>query len=212
MDYENLKMFGWLIGTLMYSEPKGLTFDELQTNYAKSFCKTKDFGDKAYSKRTFHLHQQELKQWFGIEISCNRGEGFRYHIYDINSHPNHWVLELLYATQLQKDFPKLNGRILKMATATGYENVHLIIDAMQGNRMVRFDYNPIANMDAQTFDNVKPYAIVLNQYKWQLVGHTEARGIYVFELDRVKRPQILSETFTMPTDFDAEKAIIAFNK
>ena len=56
--------------------------------------------------------------------------------------------------------------------------------------------------------NVEPYHVVRHQGEWYLLAHCQLREEQrTFAVSRIKRAQMLPNTFVVPTDFDAERLL-----
>ena len=66
------KFYCWLIGKL---ERRRMTIQEICDDWAES---SSNIDGKELSVRTFHRYREEIANLFGIEIECDKADGYRY--------------------------------------------------------------------------------------------------------------------------------------
>ena len=68
------KFYCWLIGKL---ERRHMTIQEICNDWVES---SSNIDGKELSVRTFHRYREEIANLFGIEIECDKADGYRYFI------------------------------------------------------------------------------------------------------------------------------------
>lgn len=77
-----------------------------------------------------------------------------------------------------------------------------ILQAIQENRIIEFDYNGMQNPET-THRKANPYQILLEEGHCYLFGYSIERGAErLFSLSRMKNISATKEFFTLPEDFD----------
>lgn len=191
----------WLLNTLLDSDP--LTFEEIALLWQDD-----PLSDGELPLRTFHEHRKGIKEMFGIDIECNKSDGFRYYVSNpevLNS--KRLAKWLLNAYRVPKEFATYNrmqDRVILEEIPGGKAYVDPVLDALQREVMIVVDY--------QSYDgphelyNLCPYALKAYNRRWYLLGYfVEKNAIRTIALDRILDLKITNKTFDRPKDFDARK-------
>ena len=196
----------WLLDTLLNSCP--LTIDEI--NMLWEDC---PLSNGPIPLRTFHEQRKGIKEMFGVEIVCDRSHGNVYYV------KNPEVLEkqkvakwLLHKYSIPQEFATFNSmkdRVLLEEIPLGTTFLNPIIEAMQKNVELQIDYQRYESEqegeNLQEF-HVQPYALKVFNRRWYLLGYIkEKRDLRTIALDRILDLKILSTSFELPEDFDAQK-------
>ena len=196
----------WLLDTLLNSSP--LTIDEI--NMLWEDC---PLSNGPIPLRTFHEQRKGIKEMFGVEIVCDRSHGNVYYV------KNPEVLEkqkvakwLLYKYSIPQGFATFNSmkdRILLEEIPLGTSFLDDIIEAMQKNLELRIDYQRYEGEQdeehLQTF-HIQPYALKVFNRRWYLLGFIKEKdGLRTIALDRILALKVLTNSFTLPENFDAQK-------
>ncbi len=205
MISKTYRRYIWLLDLLLNSSP--LSFDDICMMWEKSpMC------DGSLALRTFHEHRKGIKEMFGVEIVCDRSHGNVYYI------KNPEVLEkqkvakwLLHKYSIPQDFATFNSmkdRVLLEEIPLGQAFLDDIIEAMQANVELRIDYQCYEHEHEehlQTF-HLQPYALKVYNRRWYLLGFIKEKdGLRTIALDRILALKVLTNSFTLPEDFDARK-------
>ena len=162
--------------------------------------------------RTFHEQRKGIKEMFGVEIVCDRSHGNVYYV------KNPEVLDeqrlakwLLRKYSIPQDFVTFNAmkdRIMLEEIPQGQAFLNPIIEAMQTNVELRIDYQRYEyeqEEHLQTF-HIQPYALKVFNRRWYLLGFIKEKdGLRTIALDRILALKVLTKSFTLPEDFDAQK-------
>ncbi len=148
---------------------------------------------------------------FNVDIECDRTKNTYFvknpEVLDENRLAN-WLLRKY---SIPQDFVTFNGmkdRILLEEIPLGQAFLDDIIEAMQANVELRIDYQCYEHEHEehqQTF-NLQPYALKVYNRRWYLLGFLrEKAGLRTIALDRILALNVLTDSFTLPEDFDASK-------
>lgn len=78
----------------------------------------------------------------------------------------------------------------------------VLVRACSGNRRVRLRYRSEAESEWEM--EVDPWAVVVRHGRWYLLCHSHTAGARrAFRVDRIRRVEIMEDTFVPPTDLDA---------
>lgn len=186
MDYKNLEMLSWLLSQLRKAGDRGITFSEIEGNLFKETNMT-----VVLSKRTFHNYQNELKEWFGVEIECLRPE-YRYRLTKEPQGkgvpwtlPYLWALDASAAIKYIRDNPGYSQFIVIDNRPTGVDRVKPILDAIQSKRCINFGYLSLDYPRPIPYTNVEPYWLWMKDYRWYLLGCFSSRRTFVYPLARI---------------------------
>jgi predicted DNA-binding transcriptional regulator YafY len=79
---------------------------------------------------------------------------------------------------------------------------YTIGEGLRENRILSFEYRR-SWYDGFKPRRVRPYQLLFDNGAWYLYGYAEERrGMGMFSLSRIRKIEILSETFTLPADYD----------
>ena len=191
----------WLLNILLTSDHP-LTYKEIA-----ALWEIDPNGSGKLPLRTFHEHEDGVREMFGVNIECNRTNNTYYvqnpEALNFNK-PQKWLLNQY---NIPKDFLvdyKMRDRILLEKMAKGHEWVKPIIQAMQKNEELEIDYQKFEE-SLETF-HVQPYALKVYNRRWYLLGYVkEKEVIRTLGLDRMNHLQTTTKHFKFPKDFDAQK-------
>lgn len=78
MIVDKIRRYVWLLDTIYRAGEDGITFDEITLKWQRYDLLSEG---KAYPKRTFEQHKEEIQETFNVEICCDRRTN-RYYISD----------------------------------------------------------------------------------------------------------------------------------
>ena len=179
----------WLLNTLLDNDP--LTFEELGLLWQDD-----PLSDGELPLRTFHEHRKGIKEMFGVEIECNKTDGFRYYV----KNPEVLSQERL-ATWLLNAYNVPKG----FATYNRMQDRVLLEEMSRGNIFVVI-------VDYQSYEgphviyHVSPYALKAYNRQWYMLGFIEEKNaIRNIALNRILDFKKTNKSFDRPKDFDARK-------
>ena len=106
-------------------------------------------------------------------------------------------------------FNSMKDRILLEEIPLGTSFLDDIIEAMQKNVELQVDYQRYEN-DQEEYNlqefHIQPYALKVFNRRWYLLGFIKEKdGLRTIALDRILALKVLTKSFTLPEDFDAQK-------
>lgn len=210
-----LGRYVWLVDTLR--RHKRLTFQEINELWQESGL---GYGDEL-PLRTFHNHQNAIKDLFDVYIECDKKDGYKYYIDEPErlegNNLRSWLISS-YATlnQIQAD-KQLEGRILFEDIPSGQTWLTNIADAMRRNRVLRITHRGFGKSEPSTFE-IEPYCLKVVKRRWYVVarspyysernrenGETPEDIYLVYALDRISNIDDTGKNFTMNKDFDINR-------
>ena len=198
MDYKNLEMLCWLVSQFRKARENGITFDEL-----KDLLEEDPIIDKEMTKRTFHSYLNELRERFGITITCEKrlqfdvskkrqsdeNRRYRYRIVEeSNSDSALWTNPFLMAFETSAAMRQLQNSeedkkyMYIDCKATGVENVNILLEAIRHQKCVDMYYHDYKTGFPYWQENFEPRGLVQKDYVWYLLGHTNYRSETIWPL------------------------------
>lgn len=194
----------WLLDTLLTDGPLDFVDISVLWELSPAF-------DGPLAKRTFHEYRKGVKEMFGVDIDCDRKKNVYYVKNPEVLDENRLAQWLLRKYSIPQDFVTFNGmkdRILLEEIPQGQAFLDSIIEAMRANLELRIDYQRYEyerEEHQQTF-HLQPYALKVYNHRWYLLGFLkEQNGLRIIALDRILALKMLTQSFTLPKDFDARK-------
>lgn len=189
----------WLVNYLM---DNSATLKEINEAWSRS-----SLYDKAVSRSLFHIYRRKTEDFFGIDIICDRRTN-KYYIKDprvLRSDPlKSWLLSSMSAATTIERCKALSDRIMLEATYGGETFLSLITEAMSANRCLQLLYKPFWHEEPYQLV-LEPYFIRLFRQRWYLIGFSHKhREIRIFALDRMKKIEMMKQTFSMPEGMNVE--------
>lgn len=204
-----LTRWAWLIEHLL--DTPGLTRERIFEDWNNSALSDK--GTMPYTKSTFFYDLEKIGLFCGLDIKaetkCTKSGYFINNpdsVYDYKL--ERWMLNILQ-TQLSvnrcqhlrrrfivDDFPSENGMLRH------------IIKCMEENRQLKIIYRRYGK-DPETHI-ISPYCIKTYRNRFYVLGRFDTGRFRIFSFDRILKATILSETFEMDPDFDAEEFFYYF--
>lgn len=85
------------------------------------------------------------------------------------------------------------------------EKLRLLYEAMAFRRKVHVNYEVGSRGGEMTERIIRPYHLLPYVRSWQVIAYCELRqDVRMFKVDRVSEGQLLTETYTIPDDFDLD--------
>lgn len=199
------KSYIWLLETLQSRGP--LTLKQIQELWLKSSVNDER---KPLAPRTFANHIASIADTFKIYIVCDR----RNNTYSIDNESDigsndlrDWMLDALCINSLVKESAGLRDRIIFENVPLSHQFLAKLIQAIRDNRKVRVTYKGYTMSQEMTYD-LEPYFIREFKRRWYLYAHKDYDKDYephMYALDRMSEMEILTETFEIPKNIDAEE-------
>ncbi len=191
----------WLLNTLLDND--SLTFEELGLLWLDD-----PLSDGELPLRTFHEHRKGIKELFGVDIECDKSDGFRYYVKNPELlNQNRLAKWLLKAYNVPKEFAtynRLKDRVLLEEMSGGNAFVDPILDALQRDVVIIVDYQGYEG--PHEIYHISPYALKAYNRQWYLLGYVnEKNAIRNIALNRILDLKVTNKSFERPKDFDARK-------
>jgi len=188
----------WLVDTI-YRSGK-ITFDEINRKWLRNTLS----DGKKIPLRTFHNHRIAIEEMFDINIECDKSS-YEYYIDNAEDMQRGgvrtWLLNTFAVNNLINESHKLKSRIQFENIPSGQQHLTTIIEAMRDGLKLRVSYQSFGMQSPAEFE-VEPYLVKIFKQRWYLLGRSDKLRIYA--LDRLQQCQTTSESFKLPTNFDAE--------
>ena len=191
----------WLLNTLLDSDP--LSFEEIAMLWQDD-----PLSDGELPLRTFHEHRKGIKEMFGVEIECNKTDGFRYYVKNPEVLSQErlatWLLNAYNVPKGFATYNRMQDRVLLEEMSRGNIFVDSILDALQRNVVVIVDYQSYEG--PHEIYHVSPYALKAYNRQWYMLGFIEEKNaIRNIALNRILDFKKTNKSFDRPKDFDARK-------
>jgi hypothetical protein len=203
MAKDSFRIYIWMLDTIQrYGR---ITLAELKEKWRT--CSAND-SRKELAPRTFANYKENIEQIFGIEIACDRATNEYYIVNKSDFGDNSirdWMLNSLSLRNLLNESAGLHERIVIEDVPSSHRFLTVIIDAMRDNRRMCISYKGYNMSDYQDMF-IHPYCLRLFKRRWYIVAYSEySKENRLFMLDRARSVEVLTDSFTMPEDFDAEE-------
>ena len=195
------KEYIWLVNTIY--QARKITLIDIN----KKWLKTEMSGGVELARSTFNRHKVAIEDIFGIYIECDRSNGYKYYIGNVdalteNSVQN-WMLSTLSVNNIISESVSLHSRILLESIPSANNRLEHIISAMKKDRILHIIYKKY-DSDQEKEYVIAPYCIKLYHRRWYLLARLDSGDYRIFSLDRIREAEITDEAFVIEPDFDAE--------
>lgn len=193
----------WLIDTIRRHGT--ITRDELNRLWRQSPYSE---GGNPLPRRTFYNYRNAIEEIFGITIACNPST-FEYSIEasgDTHAESvTDWMLNTASMSNTLTDARSIADRVFLEDVPSARHHLSTVIGAMKEFKALTFDYSPYSRTGAPKPVRLEPYFLKIFRLRWYVTGrNTKENVIKTYALDRMTDVNVDSETFEIPTDFDAE--------
>ena len=206
----------WILSKL-YENPRGLTYKEFAEEWERT---TLNSQQTSLPKRTFQDCLRAIEDTFGIEISSNARNGYRYQIVNrdwlAKDTVKDWLLSAFAVNGLLQDSRGLRERVMYEDIPSGNRWLLPILNAMKGNHVVRVEYQDYYDDEPREV-LLEPYCVRVFRQRWYVIGimENEPEGeepseltnqgqIRRYALDRIQHLVATEKTFKMPRQFSVE--------
>lgn len=201
-EHSNLfQRYIWLSETIASSR-NGLAFEDIDRRWRHSVHN--EYGG-ALPKKTFQRHCREIESLFGITISCDRHNAYRYVIENNGDLEtlgvSSWVLDSFAVSNALAESRRLKNRILFERIPSGHKLLHVIIGAMHKSLRMHIVYDDFRKGRSEAL--IEPYCLKVFKQRWYVVANNAIIAkIRIYSLDRMEVAETTDEPFTVPEDFD----------
>ena len=191
----------WLIDTIgRYGH---IPFQEISDLWEG--CSLNDRRGEPLSNRTFFNHLTAIQETFGIEIKCDRTQGY----YIANSGDlegdgiRQWLLESLSMNNLLKESRDMRDRILFEKIPSSRQWLSVLLNAMKDGKAVEMTYQSFWREEPHIF-KAHPYCLKVFRQRWYVLAKSEDRDKpHIYGLDRILDIHPLDAPLRMPRGFNA---------
>ena len=195
------KEYIWLVNTI--HQARNITLSDIN----KKWLKTEMSGGVELARSTFNRHKMAIEDIFGIYIQCDRSNGYKYYIGNVEvlseESVQNWMLSTLSVNNIISESLSLHSRILLEAIPSADERLEKIIAAMKKDHLLQIAYKRYGS-DQVREHTIAPYCIKLYHRRWYLLARFDSGNYGIFSLDRIREVEISDETFEVEPEFDAE--------
>lgn len=191
----------WLVDTI-YRAGK-ITLEEINRRWVQ----TDMSGGEKIPDRTFHNHRIAIEEMFGINIECDRRNGYVYYIQDADELKDgtvrNWLLNTFTVNNLINESRSIQSRIVFEEIPSGRKYLAPVIEAMKKNLWLDITYQSFKKDKPATF-RIAPYCVKVFRQRWYVVAYNDYyRKIMIYALDRILSLEPATETFDYPDTFDS---------
>lgn len=194
----------WLLNVINDYGP--ITFKEISRRWAYSQANT--YGESYLPERTFHNHRVAILETFGIEIKCDRSQGY----YIANRSElqgdgvREWLISSLSLNNLLNECRDMRDCILFEKIPSSQKWLTTIVSAMRDRKAIMITYQSFWKDKTFTF-TAYPYCLKLFKQRWYMLAASDgADDLRIYSLDeRMTNVEVTDEYYEIPSDFDAEE-------
>ena len=203
MIVDKIRRFVWLLDTIYRTGEDGITFDDINLKWQRYDLLSEG---KAYPKRTFEQHKEEIQETFNVEICCDRRTN-RYYISDREELRNQslvlrWLINTFNLNNIIGQSKSLKDRIGLEDIPAGHDYLIDIIDLMNNSCTFDMEYQKFYADEKQLYRNMEPYAVQIFQRRWYVLARNpENNTLHTYSLDRITSLTKTTSTFKMPKHF-----------
>ena len=165
-------------------------------------------GENYLPERTFHNHREAICDTFGIEIKCDRSQGY----YIANSDDleadgiRQWLLESLSMSNLLNETKDMRDRILFEKIPSSQKWLPIIINAMRDGHVIEVTYQSFRRDEPSTF-KAEPYCLKLFKQRWYMLAKSlGAERPWIYALDeRMIDINFTEKKYKIPSKFNADR-------
>lgn len=163
------------------------------------------YSDKNYTIRAFGLKDQDINALMFYARTINQ-----YKEYEVFRDFENAIEKVLEAVTIRRGISKTEQartvvQTEKMPKMLGSELIPLVVQALDTNRIIEFDYQKFQD---QTIKQTKlqPYLLKEDRHRWYVLGKhlKKDKPVTTYALDRMKSVRILEEKF-IPVSFDFDE-------
>lgn len=159
------KFYCWLIGKL---ERRRMTLQEIVDEWEMA---ASNADHTELSVRTFHRYRDEIDSIFGIEIKCDKTNGYRYYIWRDKyggTDVTEWMLSALRIASLG-DMLKYHNKVMLEEAPMNSHYLDDILEAIDKRYILRFHYRTGYGVEKDM--TMLPAFVRLFHQRWYVIGN-----------------------------------------
>lgn len=161
-------------------------------------------------RRTFYNYRSAIEELFNINIECDP-HTYEYYIDSGDSHQESvtdWLLNSAAMSNVISTVSDVSDRIFLEDVPSARLYLSQVVSALREHRPIRFTYRPYTRVNPTTNVEVEPYFLKIFRQRWYVTGRNVRDDIIkTYALDRMEDVIVEAESFTIPTDFNAESFV-----
>ena len=182
-----------------------LTFEEISEHWSNSSLNE---SREYLPLRTFHYHRIAIEEMFGVNIICDKHDGYKYSIDNSDDMEKggvrNWLINTFAVNNLINESHKLKHRILFEQIPSGQRFLLPIIESMRDGLTLEIAYHGFWRNEQNVFE-IEPYCVKIFRQRWYVVARNPYfHAIRIYSLDRIQSLRITDKPFTFPEDFCPE--------
>lgn len=203
MSASQIQKYIWLVETLRrYGRLTRSRLDEL-------WRRSQFSQGEGLPRRTLFNYRAAAEELFGIEILIDN-KTFEYYIADNDDAHGagmaQWLLDSTATTNLLTGAKDIASRIHLESIPSAHNHLSTIVQAMQENHAIRFDYHSYTRPAPTKGILFEPYFVKLFRQRWYVIGrHGDSDKIRTYALDRIGELSVTPQSFVIPEGFDADE-------
>lgn len=159
------KFYRWLIGKL---EHRRMTLQEITDEWEVA---ASNVDHRELSQRTFHRYREEIDSFFGIEIKCDKSNGYLYYIQRDKfgeTDVTEWMLSALRIASLN-DMLKYHDKVVLEAAPENSRYLDDVLEAIDKQYALRLHYRTGYGVDMEMA--MVPAFVRLFHQRWYVIGN-----------------------------------------
>lgn len=204
------KEYIWLVNTIRRA--RRISFAEIQDRWLD----TEISGGVEFARSTFNRHKDAIQDIFGINIDCDRKDGYKYYIGNESvlheDSVQNWIVSTMSVNDIISESKALHDRI-ELQRIPCDEYLQTCINAMKKKVRVAVKYRKYGSDQVSSVD-FEPYCLKLFNQRWYVLAHfhrdatleKEERDYFaVYSFDRMLDMALTDVRFEVRGDFDAQE-------
>ena len=159
-----VKFYCWLIARL---EQRHLTFEEIANEWKDA--NANPFGEEL-QLRTFHRYRAAILSQFGINVECDKSDGYRYYVKRDpveDDEVTEWLLSSMRLSSLG-DMLKYHNKVMLDTPPYNTEYLDDILAAIDKQYLLKFKY--VSAFGAESDMIIQPAFVRYYKQRWYVIG------------------------------------------
>ena len=182
-----VKFYCWLIARL---EQRHLTFEEIANEWRDA--NANPFGEEL-QLRTFHRYRAAILSQFGINVVCDKSDGYRYYIKRDpveDDEVTEWLLSSMRLSSLG-DMLKYHNKVMLDTPPYNTEYLDDILAAIDKQYLLKFKY--VSAFGAESDMVIQPAFVRYFKQRWYVIGVNEKQLVRCLPFDRISFLKVICE-------------------
>lgn len=198
-SYVLFQEYIWLVNII--HRTRKISFEEIN----RKWLETEMSEGVSMARSTFNRHKDAIQDMFGIYIECDKKDGFKYYIGNVEvleaDTIQNWMLSTLSVNNILSESRAVYDRILLEMIPSDGDALHCFIDAMKRSVRIHVRYRRYG-VDTESEMILDPYCVKLFSRRWYaLVKFPDAKGLFTLAFDRILLLEATEEKFEFNRHF-----------